>query len=385
MLTTPILISVQSIPGNQNDPLTAVNEFKTIAGYNLQSMEQRDQSINVNQQQMQSSIKSDEFNQANMDHSQLSNRFVGSHQQFKTDRSDQQAVHNQQQPQQQQQQMVHQSQPSNASDNIGLRYMQHKQQQMQDLNKDWTEQMQQPQQQQLDPIQKQLDPQLQLQLSHQNQSQSQPQLQSQPPGRFCLCLIKENYFVFFCIILKSRRFYILVPPQLVVKLESPEHRSKSEKKKKKEKHKNKDKEKSKDKEERKKHKKDKDRHKDKFKDKDKSQHGNRSSDEPSVHNPIRITIPKEKLNLSQTDASIKSGYDNLQMPQPPHQVPAAIKMKITKDRIKPDIQDAAIGHNANELHSTSTASASASTSLKIKIPKVCAKYYYRNCLWFYIL
>lgn len=76
---------------------------------------------------------------------------------------------------------------------------------------------------------------------------------------------------------------------------------KSEKKKKKEKHKNKDKEKSKDREERKKHKKDKDRHKEKDKERD-------NTDELVGHEPLKITIPKQKIGLKITIS--KEHYEN---------------------------------------------------------------------------
>lgn len=142
-----------------------------------------------------------------------------------------------------------------------------------------------------------------------------------------------------------------------------EIRAKSEKKKKKEKHKNKDKEKSKDKEERKKHKKDKDRRKDK----DRSHHSSHSDDAsgpPPIQNPIRITIPKEKLNMSsQSEYGVQ---DNGVVE--PHQ---GVRLKIQKERIKEPSEgerDGNIGGNGNSTFSTSMPTP-ATTSLKIKISK----------------
>lgn len=136
-------------------------------------------------------------------------------------------------------------------------------------------------------------------------------------------------------------------------------RMKSEKKKKKDKHKNKDKEKSKDREERKKHKKDKDRQKDK----------DRSANEMSFatrHDPIRITIPKDKLNLPSVDQVVyKTGgpMDMVQhadiMSQQPN--PSGVKLKIPKERIKMETPE--VQHQA---------------ALKLKIPKDCIETYNSN-------
>lgn len=173
-----------------------------------------------------------------------------------------------------------------------------------------------------------------------------------------------------------------LPAQLIVKSDSAE-RIKSEKKKKKEKHKNKDKEKTKNREERKKHKKDKDRSKDKSKI---QQIGHSIPEMPNNTEPIRITIAKDKLNLSQTDHhNLSSGYSkshsnlndgsinsssqhlqhNQQQPQPVEQ---QIKLKIPKDRIKTDLQMNlnAMNHNTVQAPQATT---STPTSLKIKIPK----------------
>lgn len=107
-------------------------------------------------------------------------------------------------------------------------------------------------------------------------------------------------------------------------------RIKTEKKKKKDKHKHKDKdkEKTKDREERKKHKKDKDRQKDR----------ERSTDLPAGdgHNPLKITIPRDKLISTQDSApggfKITIPRDRIKPePIPP---PASLKIKISKDLIE---------------------------------------------------
>lgn len=122
-----------------------------------------------------------------------------------------------------------------------------------------------------------------------------------------------------------------------------DHKTKSEKKKKKEKSKHKEKDKSRDKEERKKHKKDKDRNREK---------DSRSEDTSSsgmVHNPLKIKIPKEKLNLSaSTDGSAvappTSGFKitipkdrlltGLAMDATAPPAGASLKIKISKDVIE---------------------------------------------------
>lgn len=103
---------------------------------------------------------------------------------------------------------------------------------------------------------------------------------------------------------------------------------KSEKKKKKEKHKHKDKDKTKEKH---KHK-----HKDKDKDKDKERHRDKDKEKnedtlPAA--PIKITIPKEKLNLSGETAVTSGGTivipEKNKSPQG-----TGLKLKILKDRLK---------------------------------------------------
>lgn len=130
------------------------------------------------------------------------------------------------------------------------------------------------------------------------------------------------------------------------------HRIKTEKKKKKDKHKHKEKDKSKDKdrEERKKHKKDKDRHR------DKSDQGTASDaslvSPPAAPGPIKIKLPKDKLNLPSLGGStdpepglkIKIPKDRLSGSAsslgggnpPPSNQPAAVplKLKISKDKIE---------------------------------------------------
>ncbi|XP_055620912.1 cyclin-T-like [Toxorhynchites rutilus septentrionalis] len=114
------------------------------------------------------------------------------------------------------------------------------------------------------------------------------------------------------------------------------HRSKSEKKKKKDKHKHKEKDKSKDKdrEDRKKHKKDKDRHRER----DKSE----NSGDPTLSNPppgpIKIKLPKDKLNLPANSN--------------PHASDSGLKIKIPKDRLS----------GASSLSTTATGQVSTGTS-----------------------
>lgn len=113
-----------------------------------------------------------------------------------------------------------------------------------------------------------------------------------------------------------------VPP---VEEKRSEHH-KSEKKKKKEKHKHKDKEKSKEK------------HKHKHKDKDKEKHREKKDKEKSEEMlaaaPIKITIPKDKLNLG-TEASptvVGGGPGSLDKNISPQST--GLKIKIPKERLK---------------------------------------------------
>ncbi|XP_037037969.1 cyclin-T isoform X3 [Bradysia coprophila] len=141
----------------------------------------------------------------------------------------------------------------------------------------------------------------------------------------------------------------MLPTQIKLEVGS-EHgqRTKSEKKKKKDKHKHKDKDKdkTKDREERKKHKKDKDRQKDR----------ERSADLPASdgHNPLKITIPRDKLISTQETApggfKITIPRDRIK-PEPVAPPPASLKIKISKDLIG----DYASGqqHNPAENNSNS--------------------------------
>lgn len=130
-------------------------------------------------------------------------------------------------------------------------------------------------------------------------------------------------------------------------------RIKTEKKKKKDKHKHKDKDKTKDREERKKHKKDKDRQKDR----------ERSTELPPAdgHNPLKITIPRDKL-ISSQDVTQPGGGFKITIPrdrikpeplpqQQQQQPPASLKIKISKDLI----ENYASGqpHNPAETNSNS--------------------------------
>lgn len=92
-----------------NEPsATAIHDFNTIAGYTLPQtlLEQKDEGL-LSNQAMQPTVKLEDFNQTNMDRTQLTNRFVGSHPQFKTERLDQQTMLNQQQMSQSTQQYYH--------------------------------------------------------------------------------------------------------------------------------------------------------------------------------------------------------------------------------------------------------------------------------------
>lgn len=99
---------------------------------------------------------------------------------------------------------------------------------------------------------------------------------------------------------------------------------KSEKKKKKEKHKHKDKEKSKEK------------HKHKHKDKDKEKHRDKDKEkgEEAVSAvPIKITIPKDKLNLS-TESTGSSGGSTVPTDKNKSPQNTSIKIIIPKERLK---------------------------------------------------
>lgn len=107
-----------------------------------------------------------------------------------------------------------------------------------------------------------------------------------------------------------------LPPIPPVEEKKSEHH-KSEKKKKEKKHKHKDKEKSKEK------------HKHKHKDKDKERHRDKDKKKIEGENipaePIKITIPKDKINLGSESLG---SVDKLKSP------PGKIKIKIAKERIK---------------------------------------------------
>lgn len=123
-----------------------------------------------------------------------------------------------------------------------------------------------------------------------------------------------------------------LPTQIKLEGGGSEHgqRIKSEKKKKKDKHKHKDKDKdkTKDREERKKHKKDKDRQKDR----------ERSADLPASDgiNPLKITIPRDKLISSQetTPGGFKITIPRDRIKPEPMTPPTSLKIKISKDLIE---------------------------------------------------
>lgn len=129
-----------------------------------------------------------------------------------------------------------------------------------------------------------------------------------------------------------------LPPQLKLEPGDNDHelKIKSEKKKKKEKHKHKekDKDKTKDREERKKHKKDKDRHKERSNDMAVT-----ATQTADGHNPIKITIPRDKLNLPATGAAIDMPPSNLRITIPKDRIKtppptASLKIKISKDMLE---------------------------------------------------
>ncbi|XP_037908195.1 cyclin-T isoform X2 [Hermetia illucens] len=118
-------------------------------------------------------------------------------------------------------------------------------------------------------------------------------------------------------------------------------KSKAEKKKKKDKHKHKEKDKSKDKEERKKHKKDKNKE--------------RSSGNEQEQNHVKLTIPKEKLNLTSLG--------------PPPSLPTSeLKIKIPKDRIRAELTQYQVDDNVHTAQ-PALAPPPQPSSLKIKISK----------------
>ncbi|XP_034951849.1 cyclin-T isoform X2 [Chelonus insularis] len=124
---------------------------------------------------------------------------------------------------------------------------------------------------------------------------------------------------------------IVVNSQSDIKLKVEHH--KSEKKKKKDKHKHKDKDKSKEKHKHKHKDKDREKHRDKEKDKDRSKDKEKEKEsnkerekfDDNATAPIKITIPKDKLNLS-SDSSISQDKKSPQN--------TGLKIKIPKERLK---------------------------------------------------
>ncbi|KAK0175191.1 hypothetical protein PV327_008961 [Microctonus hyperodae] len=117
----------------------------------------------------------------------------------------------------------------------------------------------------------------------------------------------------------------------LIEVRKTEHH-KSEKKKKKEKHKHKDKDKSKEKHKHKHKDKDKEKHRDKDREKDKDKERNKDKDkdrdnknEENSAAPIKITIPKDKLNLT-LDSNIIHDKTSPQGTK--------LKIKIPKERLK---------------------------------------------------
>lgn len=163
--------------------------------------------------------------------------------------------------------------------------------------------------------------------------------------------------------------------------EEEHRRSKSEKKKKKEKHKHKEKDKSKDKdrEERKKHKKDKDRHRDREREKT-----DQPSDPALIPGPIKIKLPKDKLNLHPLTESTTSGGN----PAANAASDVGLKIKIPKDRLSGASSLSGSSTSATTAHSGPTVPATGSTSsqpstlapnpLKLKISKDKIEHYNIN-------
>jgi cyclin T len=117
--------------------------------------------------------------------------------------------------------------------------------------------------------------------------------------------------------------------------EDGNHRSKAEKKKKKDKHKHK--ERSKDKEERKKHKKDKERHKER----DGIGGGDATHNDMNNQKLPKLTIPtKDLINFHGPSGVGGGGVGDIGMGSM-----TGFKIKIPKDRIKPDLQSNASSHN----------------------------------------
>ncbi|XP_076234885.1 uncharacterized protein LOC143179500 isoform X2 [Calliopsis andreniformis] len=118
----------------------------------------------------------------------------------------------------------------------------------------------------------------------------------------------------------STTITVIPPPE-----EKKSEHHKSEKKKKKEKHKHKDKEKSKDK------------HKHKHKDKDKEKHRERDKEKSEETVPavpgIKITIPKDKLNLS-TESAASTGGNAPSAEKNKSPQSTSIKIIIPKERLK---------------------------------------------------
>ncbi|XP_062542826.1 cyclin-T [Armigeres subalbatus] len=163
--------------------------------------------------------------------------------------------------------------------------------------------------------------------------------------------------------------------------EEEHRRSKSEKKKKKDKHKHKEKDKTKDKdrEERKKHKKDKDRHRDREREKT-----DQASDPALIPGPIKIKLPKDKLNLHPLTESTTGGSN----PAAAAASDIGLKIKIPKDRLSGASSLSGSSTSASTAHSGAAVPATGSTSsqpstlapnpLKLKISKDKIEHYNIN-------
>ncbi|KAL6259775.1 hypothetical protein P5V15_009687 [Pogonomyrmex californicus] len=202
--------------------------------------------------------------------------------------------------------------------------------------------------QQIQPQQIKIEPQehIHQQQHHQLQSIQHSLIEQLPVTSQCLSITSDNFTSIASTVdisVLSDNVSMTMPTNSTIELPAPiaaasistvsvvppieEKRSehhKSEKKKKKEKHKHKDKEKSKEK------------HKHKHKDKDKEKHREKKDKEKSEETPaaapIKITIPKDKLNLStEVSTTVVGGglSDKNISPQS-----TGLKIKIPKERLK---------------------------------------------------
>ncbi|KAL0131643.1 hypothetical protein PUN28_002884 [Cardiocondyla obscurior] len=168
----------------------------------------------------------------------------------------------------------------------------------------------------------------------------QPLVEHLPVTTQCLSMASDNFTpIASTVDISVLSDVLMMPNNNIIELTAPatstittvppteEKRSehKSEKKKKKEKHKHKDKEKSKEK------------HKHKHKDKDKEKHRekkDKEKEETPTAAPIKITIPKDKLNLSTEASSTVVGGGPSLLDKNISPQSTGLKIKIPKERLK---------------------------------------------------